>query len=63
MKGKNKDRLSQFHQDDPQVSVDELWGTWRLSEVHNWTVDQVCVGDVVIYYCTKLWPDTPLDFQ
>ncbi|GAU97942.1 hypothetical protein RvY_09160 [Ramazzottius varieornatus] len=41
VKGKSKDRVSRLHHDDPQISVDELWGTWRLSEVHNWTVDQV----------------------
>lgn len=45
VKGKSKDRVSRLHHDDPQISVDELWGTWRLSEVHNWTVDQVRVPE------------------
>ena len=41
MKGKSKDRLNTFHQDDPQVTVEELWSSWTTSEVHNWTVAQV----------------------
>ncbi|OQV20132.1 Stromal interaction molecule 1 [Hypsibius exemplaris] len=43
VKGKSKDRLNTFHQDDPQVTVEELWTSWTASEVHNWTVEQVVV--------------------
>ncbi|XP_053212443.1 stromal interaction molecule homolog [Panonychus citri] len=34
------DRHRNFHGNDKHISVDELWRSWRVSEVHNWTVDE-----------------------
>ncbi|XP_077984889.1 stromal interaction molecule 2-like isoform X2 [Glandiceps talaboti] len=36
----NFDRHNTFHGDDNFISVDDLWNTWRNSEVYNWTVDE-----------------------
>ncbi|GIY52544.1 stromal interaction molecule 2 [Caerostris darwini] len=38
--GRHKERHKEFHGDDKYINVDELWQAWRISEVHNWTVDQ-----------------------
>ncbi|GFS51974.1 stromal interaction molecule 2 [Nephila pilipes] len=38
--GRHKERHKEFHGDDKYINVDELWQAWRVSEVHNWTVDQ-----------------------
>lgn len=32
---------STFHGEDKLISVEDLWNTWRASEVYNWTVDEV----------------------
>uniref|UniRef100_UPI00358F8309 stromal interaction molecule 1 isoform X2 n=1 Tax=Myxine glutinosa TaxID=7769 RepID=UPI00358F8309 len=32
---------SSFHGDDHDISVEDLWRTWRKSEVYNWTVDDM----------------------
>lgn len=32
---------STFHGEDKLISVEDLWITWRASEVYNWTVDEV----------------------
>lgn len=34
------DRHRNFHGNDKHISVDELWKSWKISEVHNWTVDE-----------------------
>ncbi|RWS23447.1 Stromal interaction molecule-like protein, partial [Leptotrombidium deliense] len=34
------DRHKRFHGSDKQISVEELWSSWKVSEVHNWTVEQ-----------------------
>ncbi|RWS12236.1 stromal interaction molecule 1-like isoform X2 [Dinothrombium tinctorium] len=34
------ERHKAFHGNDKQISVDELWSAWKVSEVHNWTVEQ-----------------------
>ncbi|KAM9320909.1 stromal interaction molecule 1 [Gastrophryne carolinensis] len=32
---------STFHGEDKLISVEDLWNTWKASEVYNWTVDEV----------------------
>ena len=39
--GSDKQRQSNFHQKDTEITVSDLWVTWRRSEVYNWTVDNV----------------------
>ncbi|KAF8790599.1 Stromal interaction molecule like protein [Argiope bruennichi] len=34
------ERQKRFHRNDKHISVDELWLTWKSSEVHNWTVEE-----------------------
>ncbi|XP_054709548.1 stromal interaction molecule homolog [Uloborus diversus] len=34
------ERQKIFHKNDKHISVDELWSTWKTSEVHNWTVQE-----------------------
>nr|XP_027193848.1 stromal interaction molecule homolog [Dermatophagoides pteronyssinus] len=34
------ERQKAFHGNDKHITVDELWRAWRISTVHNWTVDQ-----------------------
>ncbi|UXI22781.1 low-density lipoprotein receptor-related protein 2-like [Sarcoptes scabiei] len=34
------ERQKAFHGNDKHITVDELWSAWRVSTVHNWTVDQ-----------------------
>eukprot|EP00096_Caligus_rogercresseyi_P005201 TRINITY_DN2021_c0_g2_i4.p1 TRINITY_DN2021_c0_g2~~TRINITY_DN2021_c0_g2_i4.p1 ORF type:complete len:533 (-),score=194.98 TRINITY_DN2021_c0_g2_i4:426-2024(-) len=29
-----------FHRSDAEITVQDLWGTWKTSTVHNWTVEQ-----------------------
>ncbi|KAJ3590930.1 hypothetical protein NHX12_008878 [Muraenolepis orangiensis] len=36
-----KARHNTFHGDDQFISVEDLWITWKGSEVYNWTVDEV----------------------
>jgi len=31
---------SKFHRKDSEITVNDLWHTWRKGEVHNWTVSQ-----------------------
>ncbi|XP_013776985.1 stromal interaction molecule homolog isoform X1 [Limulus polyphemus] len=40
------ERQKGFHGNDKYISVDELWKMWKLSEVHNWTVEDI--GDWLI---------------
>ncbi|KAM4796945.1 stromal interaction molecule 1 isoform 2-T2 [Rhinophrynus dorsalis] len=32
---------STFHGEDKLISVEDLWNTWKISEVYNWTIDEV----------------------
>ncbi|XP_063806915.1 stromal interaction molecule 1 isoform X3 [Pseudophryne corroboree] len=32
---------STFHGEDKLISVEDLWNTWKVSEVYNWTVEEV----------------------
>ncbi|XP_040282614.1 stromal interaction molecule 1 isoform X6 [Bufo bufo] len=32
---------STFHGEDKLISVEDLWNTWKVSEVYNWTADEV----------------------
>ncbi|XP_072256045.1 stromal interaction molecule 1 isoform X1 [Pyxicephalus adspersus] len=32
---------STFHGEDKLISVEDLWKTWKASDVYNWTVDEV----------------------
>ncbi|CAD5120416.1 DgyrCDS8984 [Dimorphilus gyrociliatus] len=34
-------RHNNFHNNDAQISVEELWKSWTSSDVYNWTVDDV----------------------
>lgn len=36
-----KERKHTFHENDHHISVDELWRSWKTSDVHNWTIDEV----------------------
>ncbi|KAM3601789.1 uncharacterized protein V6R79_018977 [Siganus canaliculatus] len=36
-----KAKHSSFHRADLHISVDDMWTTWKSSEVYNWTVQQV----------------------
>nr|XP_015927036.1 stromal interaction molecule homolog isoform X6 [Parasteatoda tepidariorum] len=38
--GRHKERHKEFHGTDKYINVDELWQVWKMSEVHNWTVDE-----------------------
>ncbi|XP_022240009.1 stromal interaction molecule homolog isoform X2 [Limulus polyphemus] len=33
------ERQKSFHGNDKYISMDELWRSWKLSEVHNWTLE------------------------
>ncbi|XP_071477939.1 stromal interaction molecule 2-like [Diadema antillarum] len=34
------ERHTQLHGNDKEISVEDLWKTWKYSEVYNWTVDR-----------------------
>ncbi|GFS58748.1 stromal interaction molecule homolog [Trichonephila inaurata madagascariensis] len=34
------ERQKRFHRNDKHISVDELWSSWKSSEVHYWTVEE-----------------------
>ncbi|XP_047247368.1 stromal interaction molecule 1-like isoform X4 [Girardinichthys multiradiatus] len=36
-----KAKHNSFHGDDQFISVEDLWNSWKGSEVYNWTVDEV----------------------
>ncbi|MEQ2196009.1 hypothetical protein XENOCAPTIV_022024, partial [Xenoophorus captivus] len=36
-----KAKHSSFHRADPHISVEDMWSTWKSSEVYNWTAPQV----------------------
>ncbi|XP_043918085.1 stromal interaction molecule 2 [Protopterus annectens] len=33
-------RHSKLHREDQHITIEELWKSWKTSEVHNWTVDE-----------------------
>ena len=35
------EREQKFHNNDYHISVDEMWKSWKHSQVHNWTTDDV----------------------
>ncbi|XP_047463524.1 stromal interaction molecule 1-like isoform X2 [Mugil cephalus] len=37
----SKAKHSSFHRADLHISVEDMWNTWKNSEVYNWTVQQV----------------------
>ncbi|XP_030601589.1 stromal interaction molecule 1-like isoform X2 [Archocentrus centrarchus] len=37
----SKAKHSSFHRADAHISVEDMWNTWKSSEVYNWTVQQV----------------------
>ncbi|XP_077558810.1 stromal interaction molecule isoform X6 [Haemaphysalis longicornis] len=34
------ERQKKFHGNDKYISLEELWQSWQVSEVHNWTVEE-----------------------
>jgi hypothetical protein len=38
---KQNERHQKFHGNDLGISIDELWKSWKHSEAHNWTTDEV----------------------
>ena len=34
------ERQKAFHGNDKHITVDELWNSWKVSPVHNWTVEE-----------------------
>lgn len=36
-----KAKHNSFHREDQLISVEDLWNSWKASEVYNWTVDEV----------------------
>ncbi|XP_075737442.1 stromal interaction molecule isoform X4 [Rhipicephalus microplus] len=34
------ERQKKFHGNDKYISIEELWQSWQVSEVHNWTVEE-----------------------
>ncbi|XP_015196841.2 stromal interaction molecule 1 isoform X3 [Lepisosteus oculatus] len=36
-----KAKHNSFHREDQFISVEDLWNSWKASEVYNWTVDEV----------------------
>ncbi|XP_058886403.1 stromal interaction molecule 1-like isoform X5 [Acipenser ruthenus] len=36
-----KAKHNTFHREDQLISVEDLWNSWKASEVYNWTVDEV----------------------
>ncbi|XP_056266241.1 stromal interaction molecule 2-like isoform X3 [Pseudoliparis swirei] len=41
MKQQQTNKHSHLHREDQHITVEELWRGWKLSEVHNWTQDDV----------------------
>jgi stromal interaction molecule 1 len=39
--GAYTERHERFHTEDKEISVDEMWKTWKHSQVHNWTTEDV----------------------
>ena len=37
------ERQTKLHASDSLITVDELWKSWKYSEVYNWTTDEVVV--------------------
>uniref|UniRef100_A0A669BK67 Stromal interaction molecule 2 n=1 Tax=Oreochromis niloticus TaxID=8128 RepID=A0A669BK67_ORENI len=41
MKQQQTNKHSNLHREDQHITVEELWRSWKSSEVHNWTQDDV----------------------
>ncbi|XP_075946183.1 stromal interaction molecule 2 [Anarhichas minor] len=41
MKQQQTNKHSHLHREDQHITIEELWRGWKLSEVHNWTQDDV----------------------
>ncbi|XP_036452051.1 stromal interaction molecule 2 isoform X2 [Colossoma macropomum] len=39
MKQQQTNKHSNLHREDQHITVEELWKGWKISEVHNWTMD------------------------
>ncbi|XP_068611714.1 stromal interaction molecule 2 [Brachionichthys hirsutus] len=39
MKQQQTNKHSNLHREDQHITVEELWGGWKTSEVHNWTLE------------------------
>ncbi|KAF3697882.1 Stromal interaction molecule 2 Precursor [Channa argus] len=39
MKQQQTNKHSNLHREDQHITVEELWKAWKISEVHNWTVE------------------------
>ncbi|XP_065145113.1 stromal interaction molecule 2 [Paramisgurnus dabryanus] len=39
MKQQQTNKHSNLHREDQHITVEELWRTWKMSEVHNWTME------------------------
>ncbi|XP_019386051.1 PREDICTED: stromal interaction molecule 1 isoform X3 [Crocodylus porosus] len=48
---------STFHGEDKLISVEDLWKSWKTSEVYNWTVDEV-VQWLITYVELPQYEDT-----
>ncbi|KYO18295.1 stromal interaction molecule 1 isoform X3 [Alligator mississippiensis] len=48
---------STFHGEDKLISVEDLWKSWKISEVYNWTVDEV-VQWLITYVELPQYEDT-----
>ncbi|KAK2863083.1 hypothetical protein Q5P01_002616 [Channa striata] len=43
MKQQQTNKHSNLHREDQHITVEELWKAWKISEVHNWTVEDTVV--------------------
>ncbi|XP_073762946.1 stromal interaction molecule 2 isoform X1 [Danio rerio] len=41
MKQHQTNKHSNLHREDQHITVEELWRGWKISEVHNWTLEDV----------------------
>ncbi|XP_062300513.1 stromal interaction molecule 2 [Scomber scombrus] len=39
MKQQQTNKHSNLHREDQHITVEELWRSWKISEVHNWTTE------------------------
>ncbi|XP_055067200.2 stromal interaction molecule 2 [Misgurnus anguillicaudatus] len=39
MKQQQTNKHSNLHREDQHITVEELWRSWKISEVHNWTME------------------------
>ncbi|XP_029112034.1 stromal interaction molecule 2 isoform X1 [Scleropages formosus] len=43
MKQQQTNKHSNLHREDQHITVEELWKGWKMSEVHNWTMEDTIV--------------------